>query len=51
MVITFVAFFIVSRFEKKANEKLISLFSSIIAIVLAGLRVQYVSDGINGFLI
>ena len=51
MVITFVAFFIVSRFEKIVNEKLISVFSSIIAIILAGLSVQYVLDGINEFLI
>ena len=51
MVITFVAFFIVSRFEKIVNEKLISVFSSIIAIILAGLSVQYVLDGINEFLV
>ena len=51
MVITFFAFFIVSRFEKIVNEKLISVFSSIIAIILAGLSVQYVLDGINEFLV
>ena len=42
MVITFFAFFIVSRFEKIVNKKLISVFSSTIAIILAGLRAQYV---------
>ena len=47
MVISFFAYFIVSRFEKIVNEKLISVFSSIIAIILAGLSVQYVLDGIN----
>ena len=51
MVNTFVNFFIVSRFEKIVNEKLISVFSSIIAIILAGLSVQYVLDGINEFLV
>ena len=49
-LITFVVF-IGSRFEKIVNEKLISIFSSIIAIILAGLSVQYVLDGIKEFLI
>ena len=51
MVINLCCFFIVSRFEKIVNEKLISVISSIIAIILAGLSVQYLLDGINEFLI
>ena len=39
MVITFFALFIVSRFEKIVNEKFISVFTSIIAIILAELSV------------
>ena len=51
MVITFVAFFVVSKFERLINEKLISIFSSIIAIILSGLSVQYVLDGVKEFLL
>ena len=50
MSTTFVSFFIVSKFEKMVNKKLINIFSSIIAIILAGLSVQYVLDGISEFL-
>ncbi|MDA9735172.1 MarC family protein [SAR116 cluster bacterium] len=50
MIITFIAFFIVSKFEKLVNEKLINIFSSIIAIILAGLSVQYILDGISEFI-
>ena len=49
MLITFAAFFIVSKFEKIANEKLVNIFSSVIAIILAGLSVQYILDGISEF--
>jgi multiple antibiotic resistance protein len=51
MVITFIAFFIVSKFEKVVNEKVINIFSSVIAIILAGLSVQYILDGIKEFII
>ena len=47
MLITFVAFFIVAKFEKIVNEKLTNISSSIIAIILAGLSVQYILDGIS----
>ena len=50
MSITFVAFFTVSKFEKLVNKKLINIFSSIIAIILAGLSVQYILDGISEFI-
>ena len=51
MVITFIAFFIVSKFEKVVNEKVINIFSSVIAIILAGLSIQYILDGIKEFII
>ena len=51
MVITFIAFFIVSKFEKVVNEKVINIFSSVIAIILAGLSLQYILDGIKEFII
>ena len=50
MSITFVAFFTVSKFEKLVNKKLVNIFSSIIAIILAGLSVQYILDGISEFI-
>ena len=50
MSMTFVSFFTVSKFEKMVNKKLINIFSSIIAIILAGLSVQYILDGIKTFL-
>ena len=50
MLITFVAFFIVAKFEKIVNEKLTNISSSIIAIILAGLSVQYILDGISEFI-
>ena len=49
--ITFIAFFTVSKFEKMVNKKLINIFSSIIAIILAGLSVQYILDGISEFIV
>ena len=50
MSMTFVSFFTVSKFEKMVNKKLINIFSSIIAIILAGLSVQYILDGISEFI-
>ena len=50
MSITFSAFFFVSKFEKLVNKKLVNIFSSIIAIILAGLSVQYILDGISEFI-
>ena len=50
MSITFIAFFTVSKFEKLVNKKLVGIFSSIIAIILAGLSVQYILDGISEFI-
>ena len=50
MSITFITFFTVSKFEKLVNKKLVNIFSSIIAIILAGLSVQYILDGIRDFI-
>ena len=50
MSMTFISFFTVSKFEKMVNKKLINIFSSIIAIILAGLSVQYILDGISEFM-
>ena len=50
MSITFIVFFTVSKFEKLVNKKLVNIFSSIIAIILAGLSIQYILDGISEFI-
>ena len=46
MTITLILFFIVSKSEKFINKKVINVFSRVIAIILAGLSVQYIIDGI-----
>ncbi len=46
MTITLILFLIVSKSEKFINKKVINVFSRVIAIILAGLSVQYVIDGI-----
>jgi len=46
MTITLILFLIVSKSEKFINKKVINVFSRIIAIILAGLSVQYIIDGI-----
>jgi len=46
MLITFILFFIVSKSQQFINKKVINVFSRVIAIVLAGLSIQYIIDGI-----
>ena len=46
MTITLILFLIVSKSEKFINKKVINVFSRVIAIILAGLSVQYIIDGI-----
>ena len=46
MLITFILFFIVSKSQQFINKKVINVFSRVIAIVLAGLSIQYIIDGV-----
>ena len=50
MVLTFIIFFIASKFEKIINKKIINIFSRVIGIILAGLSIQYILDGIKNFI-
>ena len=48
--VTFIILFIAAKSEKIINKRIISIFSRIVAIVLAGLSVQYILDGIKTFM-
>ena len=50
LFITFIIFFIASKSSKAINKKVTSVISRVIAIILAGLSVQYILDGIKVFL-
>jgi len=50
LLITFIIFFIASKSSKIINKKIISVISRVIAIILAGLSVQYILDGLKAFL-
>jgi multiple antibiotic resistance protein len=50
LFLTFIIFFIASKSSEIINKKLISVFSRVIAIILAGLSVQYILDGLKAFL-
>ena len=41
---------LITEAEKLGIEKLVNIFSSVIAIILAGLSVQYILDGISEFI-
>jgi multiple antibiotic resistance protein len=47
---TFIILFIAAKSEKIINKKIISVFSRIVAILLAGLSVQYILNGIKAFI-
>ena len=47
---TFIILFIAAKSEKIINKKIISIFSRIVAIILAGLSIQYILDGIKTFM-
>jgi len=50
MLITFILFFIVSKSQQFINKKIINVFSRVIAIVLAGLSIQYIIDGVRSLI-
>ena len=50
MLTTFIILFIAAKSEKIINKRIISIFSRIVAIVLAGLSIQYILDGIKTFM-
>ena len=50
MLITFIIFYVASKSSNIINKKVISVISRVIAIILAGLSVQYILDGIKSFL-
>ena len=47
---TFIILFIAAKSEKIINKRIISVFSRIVAIVLAGLSIQYILTGIKTFM-
>ena len=50
LFLTFMIFFIASKFSKLINKKIIGVISRVVAIILVGLSVQYILDGIKTFL-
>jgi multiple antibiotic resistance protein len=50
LFLTFVIFFIASKFSGLINKKVIGVISRVVAIILVGLSVQYILDGIKTFL-
>ncbi|MDB9811493.1 MarC family protein [Candidatus Pelagibacter sp.] len=50
LFLTFVIFFLASKFSRLINKKIISVISRVVAIILVGLSVQYILDGIKTFL-
>ena len=50
LFLTFIIFFIASKFSKMINKKIISVISRVVAIILVGLSVQYILDGLKAFL-
>ena len=50
LFLTFIIFFIASKFSRLINKKIIGVISRVVAIILVGLSVQYILDGIKNFL-
>ena len=50
LLLTFILFFLGAKFSQLINKKVISVISRVIAIILVGLSVQYILDGIKTFL-
>ena len=51
LFLTFIIFFLASKFSKLINRKIIGVISRVVAIILVGLSVQYILDGIKTFLL
>ena len=51
LFLTFIIFFMASKFSKLINRKIIGVISRVVAIILVGLSVQYILDGIKIFLV
>ena len=49
-ITTFIILFIAAKSEKIINKRIISVFSRIVAIILAGLSIQYILNGIKAFI-
>ncbi len=49
MLVSFVILRVFTKFQKFINEKIINIFSRVIGIILAGLSIQYILDGIKSF--
>jgi len=50
MFITFMLFYIASKFSRIINKQVTGVISRVIAIILAGLSIQYILDGIKNYL-
>ena len=47
MILTFTSFYVVSKSSKIINKKVTSVISRVIGIILAGLSVQFILDGVQ----
>jgi multiple antibiotic resistance protein len=47
MILTFISFYVVSKSSRIINKKVTSVISRVIGIILAGLSVQFILDGIQ----
>ena len=47
MILTFISFYVVSKSSKIINKKVTSVISRVIGIILAGLSVQFILNGIQ----
>ena len=47
MILTFISFYVVSKSSKIINKKVTTVISRVIGIILAGLSVQFILDGIQ----
>ena len=50
MFITLMLFYLASKSSRLINKKVISVISRVIGIILAGLSIQYILDGIKNYL-